>query len=113
VTFYGAEGYVQVFSFGYRTLLGLKREPGPHAAGGPDEFERFVRAVRSRGAPDPGIEAEEGHLSAALCHLGNIAYRLGRKVTFDPRSDTFPGNPEANALLAREYRQPHVVPGLA
>ena len=109
VTFYGTEGYVQVFYFGYRTLLGPKREPGPHAAGGPNEFERFVRAVRSRGAQDSGVEAQQGHLSAAVCHLGNIAYRLGRKVTFDPRSETFPGDPEANALLSREYRLPHVV----
>jgi predicted dehydrogenase len=109
VTFYGAEGYVQVFYFGYRTFLGSKREPGPNATAGPDEFERFIRAVRSRGAQDPGIEAQQGHLSAALCHLGNIAYRLGRKVTFDPRSETFPGDPEANALVSREYRLPHVV----
>lgn len=109
VTFYGTEGSVRVSLCGYRTFFGPKRELGPHSASGPNEFERFVRAVRGRGGQDPGALAEEGHLSAAVCHLGNIAYRLGRRVAFDPRSETFPGDPEANALLAREYRRPHVV----
>jgi hypothetical protein len=110
VTFYGSEGYMQVFYFGYRTYLGQKRTPGPRGDGGPNEYERFIAAVRSRKIEDLGVDIEEGHLSSALCHLGNIAYRLGRTLVFDPKTETFPGDGAANAMLSRNYRPPYVVP---
>jgi predicted dehydrogenase len=113
VTFFGSEGYMQVYYFGYRTCLGKEREPGPTAAAASNEYERFIAGVRSRNPDDLGVEIEEGHLSAALCHLGNIAYRLGRTVKFDPASETFPGDAEANALLSRDYRKPYAVPKIA
>ena len=50
------------------------------------------------------------HLSSALCHLGNISYRLGRTVNFDPKTETFPGDEKASAMLSRNYREPYVVP---
>jgi len=101
---------MQVYYFGYHTYLGKNREPGPCGSGGPDEYGRFIAAVRSRNPDDLDAPIEEGHLSSALCHLGNIAYRLGRPVQFDPAQETFPGDAEANALLARDDRRPHVVP---
>jgi len=110
VTFYGSEGYMQVYYFGYRTYLGRKREPGPAGKAPSNEYERFIAGVRSRKADDLGVEILQGHFSAALCHLGNIAYRLGRTVRFDPRTETFPGDAEAAALASREYRRPYVVP---
>jgi predicted dehydrogenase len=109
VTFYGSEGTMQVYYFGYRTFLGKKREKGPEATGGPNEYERFIAGVRSRKAEDLGVAIEEGHYSAALCHLGNIAYRLGRTVNFDPKTETFPGDEQAGAMLSRKYREPFVV----
>jgi predicted dehydrogenase len=45
--------------------------------GGGDHFRNFVDAVKSGKRTDLNAEIEEGHLSAALCHLGNIPYRLG------------------------------------
>jgi hypothetical protein len=57
--------------------------------------------MKSRGTPTAEIEV--GHLSTRLCHLGNIAHRLGRKLTFDAASESFPDEPEANKLLTREY----------
>ena len=110
VTFYGSEGYMQVYYFGYRTYLGKERKEGPSGEGGPNEYERFIAGVRSRNPDDLGVEIEEGHYSAALCHLGNIAYRLGRTVNFDPVKETFGDDDEANAMLSREYRAPFVVP---
>ncbi len=110
VTFYGSEGYMQVYYFGYRTYLGQKREPGPGREEGSNEYERFIAAVRSRKTSDLGVDIEDGHLSSALCHLGNIAYRLGRTVAFDPVKESFPGDPEASKMLSRDYRKPFVVP---
>jgi predicted dehydrogenase len=49
-------------------------------AGGGDHFANFLKAVRSRRVQDLNADVEEGHLSSALCHLGNISYRLGDAV---------------------------------
>ena len=48
--------------------------------------------------------------STSHCHLGNIAYRVGRGLRFDPARMQFQGYTEANKLLTREYRKPYVVP---
>lgn len=109
VTFFGSEGYMQVYYFGYKTFLGRNREPGPTATAGSNEYERFIAGVRSRNPDDLGVEIEDGHLSSSICHLGNIAYRLGRTVNFDPQTETFPGDEQANAMLSRDYRKPYVV----
>ena len=110
VTFYGSEGYMQVKYFGYKTFLGKGREAGPSGSGGPNEYDRFIAGVRSRNREDLGVDIEDGHLSSGLCHLGNIAYRLGRTVNFDPKSETFGSDDEAGAMLSRNYRKPYLVP---
>jgi predicted dehydrogenase len=89
-------------------------KPGPAIPdlGGPEvsHFQNFIDCVRSRRREDLACEMLEGHLSTALCHLANIAFRTGRKLTFDPATETFPGDAEANALLGRKYREPYVLP---
>ena len=50
--------------------------------------------------------AEVGHRSASICHLGNIGYRVGKPLDWDPVKETFTNNQEANKLLFREYRAP-------
>ena len=79
-------------------------------AEGPSHFENFIECVRSRKREDLRCEVEDGHMSTALCHLANIAYKTGRKLEFDPETETFPGDDEANRLLTRTYREPYVVP---
>lgn len=49
-------------------------------------------------------DALTGHLSSSLCHLGNIATRLGRSLEFDPVKEQILGDDEANRLVRREYR---------
>ncbi|MBM3813424.1 MAG: Gfo/Idh/MocA family oxidoreductase [Acidimicrobiia bacterium] len=73
-------------------------------------FQNFINCVRSRKREDLACEILEGHLSTSLCHLANIAFRTGRKLTFDPATETFPGDRDANALLRRKYREPYVLP---
>lgn len=45
--------------------------------GAEDHFENWIRAVRSRKTTDLTADIEEGHISSALCHVGNISHRSG------------------------------------
>jgi hypothetical protein len=58
-----------------------------------------------RGSAKLNADALVGHLSTSLCHLGNIATRLGRSLKFDPQAEKVLDDEEANALLGREYRE--------
>ena len=78
-------------------------DAAPHVA-------NFLDAVRSRNRSNLAADIEEGHLSAALCHLANVSYRMGRSLGFDPEAETFVGDDEASSYLTREYREPYVVP---
>jgi predicted dehydrogenase len=64
----------------------------------------FLDCIKSRKAPICDVEI--GHRSATICHLGNIACRLGRKLTWDPAKETFVGDEAAVAELSRAYRAP-------
>jgi hypothetical protein len=75
-----------------------------------DHFDNFAAAVRARDRKLLHAEIEETFLSTAHCHLGNIAYRMGRELKFDPAQMKFVGDSEADKLLTREYRKPYVVP---
>ena len=69
----------------------------------------FINCIHDR--KHPNADVEEGHISAALCHLANISYRLGdRKVVFDSANESFAGDDEANQYLKRAYRTPWVMP---
>ena len=88
-------------------------EDGPTIAAVAEQnshFENFIDCVRSRRRENLRCEVEEGYMSTALCHLAVIAYRTGRTLTFDPKTETFPGDTEANALLTRKYREPYTLP---
>lgn len=113
VLFYGSEGYMELEYFSYKTYLGKKREPGPKGSGEGDPWKTFIGAVRSGKREDLGVDIEEGHLSSALCHLGNIAYRTQRTIRFDPVAEKILGDEEASQWLSRNYRDPFVVPSVA
>ena len=85
-------------------------EPRPKSAG---PWGNFIEAVKSRNEEDIRGTALEGHLSAAHCHLGNIAYRRGIALAFDPKTERFVDDDEANALLKRDYRKGFEVPDLS
>ena len=72
-------------------------------------IDNFINCIRSR--KRPSADVEDGHVSAALCHMANISYRLGdRKLAFDSASETFAGDDEANHYLRRSYREPWAIP---
>jgi len=62
----------------------------------------FLDCVKSR--EEPFATAEIGHRTATICHLNNIAMRLGRPIEFDPETETIPSDPEAQAWLMPEMR---------
>ncbi len=68
----------------------------------------YIDCIRSRVQPNGDIE--KLHLSTLLCHYGNIAYRVGRKLHIDPATEGFVDDADANALVKRTYREPWVVP---
>jgi hypothetical protein len=126
--FYGAKGWLFIDGDGrkWQSYLGRSEEKGPGSGpGGPGEgggdpltltstesphYRNFIDAVRAGDPTKLNCDIEEGHISSALPHLANIAYRIGRSLRFDGKTETFPGEPEANRLLTREYRAPFVVP---
>jgi predicted dehydrogenase len=56
-------------------------DPGaPDNSGQGSHYANFIKAVRSRKHTDLHADILEGHLSSALCHVGNISYRLGKKA---------------------------------
>ncbi|HXG10243.1 MAG TPA: Gfo/Idh/MocA family oxidoreductase [Gemmataceae bacterium] len=75
-------------------------------------FGNFVEAVRSRKAEHLNADILEGHLSSALCHLGNISYRLGELVPFNKQTQAFGDNKEAVETFTRmvEHLKENSVP---
>jgi predicted dehydrogenase len=67
----------------------------------------FVECIMDSDHPRPTADIEIGHYSAALCHLGNLACRVGRPLKFDPAKEEILGDDEANSLCGREYREGH------
>lgn len=122
--------------------------------GGFTHARKFIDAVKKGSLNDANCAVAQGHISAAVCHLGNISYRtgetrafdgtaalfkenetlseayrrmvehlgankvdmnaekicVGRMLEFDAKTETFPGDAKATALLRREYRAPFAVP---
>jgi len=69
--------------------------------GGGNHFENFITAVRSRSHTDLTADAEDGHLSAALCHTANVSYRLGKKMSPDEIRDTIKNNSDMAEAFGR------------
>ena len=82
-------------------------EPGAHGIElykSNDHAGNFFDCVRSR--KDPIVDVEAGQRITSLCALGNIAYRVGRKLRYDPVKEEIIGDDEANRQLHYPYREP-------
>jgi predicted dehydrogenase len=113
--FFGSKGHMHVFDDGrFEITIGRNKKPEVIEQLPPDKddthYSNFTGAVRSRKRETLHAEIYETHISTALCHLGNIAYRLGRELKFDPAKEKFVGDAEADKLLTRVYRKPYAVP---
>jgi predicted dehydrogenase len=69
-----------------------------------DHHRNFLDCIKSR--QPTAAPAEIGHRSTSICHLGNIAMRLGRKLHWDPTAERFTDSDEANQMLYKPLRSP-------
>jgi predicted dehydrogenase len=106
--FYGTKGQMVLGKGGGWKILQARDKLVEQMKGTFDlnaHHSNFFEAVRGDKASN--ADAEVGHLSATLCHLANIGTRLGRTLRFDPKTETFPDDKEANGLVRRQYREGH------
>jgi predicted dehydrogenase len=106
--FYGTKGMLILGKGGGWRIEGVRNKPGKTMKGSTDlnaHHTNWLECIRT--GKQPNASAEIGQLSAALCHLGNIACRVGKQLTFDPAKETITSDSEANALVRRKYREGH------
>lgn len=108
----GTEGWVQ-FSPNNMREVEASSEAIKNSVIGDDEirlpvsgnhYQNFLDSVKSR--QDPIEPVEVGHRTATICHAGNIAMRLKRKLQWDPEQELFVNDDQANQMLRRENRDP-------
>jgi hypothetical protein len=112
IKFIGAEGWVG--NQGWLGKLEASSQAILDSKIGPDEIHLytnpggehrdFLDCVKSR--KDPYFPVDIGHRVSSVCHLANIAIKLGRKLKWDPQAERFVNDAGANAMLARPMRRP-------
>lgn len=113
--FYGTKGQMYLSRRGKLEILSDRNQPITLPASVKLEGMNDTLHVQNlcdaiRGTATNTANALTGHLSTTLCHLGNIATRLGRSLTFDPQKEQFVGDEEANDLVRRPYRDHWATP---
>jgi len=107
--FEGTEGWIQYTAGKIEASSDAIKE----AVIGPDEihlpvssnhYRNWLDCTRSREEPIEPVEA--GHRTASICHGGNIAMRLRRRMQWNPEAEPLVRDDEANQMLRRPYREP-------
>jgi predicted dehydrogenase len=112
--FYGSDGWMWLDGRGFQVYKGESNELAMEekATGGDTtvlHMKNFLAACRSRNPKELNAGIEAAAMSAALCHLANIAYRCGRRIHWDEARKRFANDALADKLITREYRKPYVV----
>ena len=106
MTFYGNAGMtLSQTGNGYKIYdpQGKEVASGEGPGGDKIHIENFLESIR--GKQKPNSEIAEGQKSTLLCHLGNIAYRVGRTLHIDPKTGKIQNDKDAEKLWGREYRR--------
>lgn len=105
VNFYGDKGHIIVAGNNYKICdpNGKERVSVKGQWNDADHFGNFIDCIRNGGKLN--AEIGDGQKSTLLCHLGNIAYRTGHTIDFDPIKRKIIGDRAANALWSRKYRR--------
>jgi predicted dehydrogenase len=108
--FYGSKGFMTKTVNEWQVYYGKERTEGEKGGGIGDHYQAFIDAIRANDQKLANSDIRTGFYSCALIHLGNISYRLGKTLEFDPVRMKFVNAPDADAMLTRQYRKPFVVP---
>ena len=110
---YGENGWMQLTNTSWKAFdaAGKVMKEGKSDAGQQAHVRNFLDAVRSRKRESLNQEIYSGHISTVMCHAGNIAWRTGKKLRFDPKTETF-DDAAANALIGREHRKGFELPSV-
>ena len=106
--FYGTKGQLVMGHTSGFQVIGAGNKLGEKGTGSvdlPAHHQNFLDCVRNGGKP--AADAMDGHLSASLVHLGNIACRMQRTLHVDPQAETIVGDEESAKLVRRTYRAGH------
>ncbi len=103
VIFYGSEGYLVSPNYAGGTVFDKNGNKVTTFNNGDDKhhFANFVKAVRSRKHEDLNGDILKGHLSSALCHLGNISYRLGTSLPLEEAKERLKSEHETAETFER------------
>jgi len=109
--FFGSKGFMTKNVNEWQVYYGKERKEGEKGSGLANHYQAFIDAIRAGDRKLANADIHDGFYSCALMHLGNISYRLGRTLEFDPAKMKFINAPDADAMLTRpEYRKPFVFP---
>jgi predicted dehydrogenase len=105
ITFYGDGGALSLDGAGYvlHDGAGKKVEQRSGPSGDALHLADFLAAIRE--GKRPSADIADGQRSTLLCHLGNISYRVGRTLRFDPGQRRILGDAGAARLWKRAYRK--------
>jgi len=101
VIFHGTEGDVVLTSYSGGVAFDKDGKQVKKFGGGGDHFGNFIKAVRSRKVGDLNADIEQGHLSSALCHLGNLSYRQSSSLSSKQVEERLQGDKEASETFGR------------
>ena len=104
ISFHGDKGTLVIQNSDYKIFDTQNKEIAANTSrgGDADHIANFLDCIRSGARPNADIE--EAHKSTLLCHLGNIAYRVGRALNLDAKNGHILGDEQAAAMWTREYR---------
>jgi len=113
-TIYGENGWMLLGNTSWKAYDAKSKlvKQGSSDVGQRGHIRNFLDAVRSRKRETLNQEIYSGHVSTTMCHAGNIAWRTGKKLRFDKKTETF-DDKEANKLLGREHRKGYELPDIA
>jgi hypothetical protein len=94
-------GHVLVPSYSQAIVFDKGGQEIKRFEGAQDHFANFIEGVRSRSVSHLKADILEGHLSSALCHTGNISYRMGAQASRDEIRERIKGDKEAAATFDR------------
>ena len=107
VKFWGSDGWIEISRGRFDTSIEelrpeVNKDDVPYE-GRSKHHLNFIESIKSR--QDPVVPVEIGHNSCVACTLGNIAYELNRPLDWNPATETFLNDPEADKYLHYNYRE--------